>query len=370
MMEENFRCNVLILGKTGTGKSSLLNYLCNENLAKTGAGKPVTGEGIYDFVANINGQEVKIYDSWGIEAGKVQEWKALLDEKLKAHGVDKDIKDWFHSVIYCIQAGGGRIEDIDEEIICKFLSEGYRLTVVLTKADQLRNHESEKDRLIKAIASCVKGMLPASGSKSVLNIVPTCAESKMLRSGESLPFGREDVQKAIFEGWKDTIIERLPKHIVARVQNLISDWEQKERAKLNNVEISGAHDDNIRIYEGITESAREFQRELNEIELQKIINDALEKCKKANTSLENVFGIPEIPSEGHSDPDLKWWEYVLGTLPVLVSKCVDFIKAHIPTYRKEERLKLEVQIKKYADDMKKHALGLERRIANELKVAL
>lgn len=370
MMEENFRCNVLILGKTGTGKSSLLNYLCNENLAKTGAGKPVTGEGIYDFVANINGQEVKIYDSWGIEAGKVREWKTLLDEKLKAHGVDKDIKDWFHSVIYCIQAGGGRIEDIDEEIICKFLSEGYRLIVVLTKADQLRNHEAEKDRLIEAIASCVKGMLPASGSKSVLNIVPTCAERKMLRSGESLPFGKEDVQNAIFEGWKDTIIDRLPKHIVARVCNLISDWENNEIAKLDVIEISGSHDKNESIYNTIKQSAKDFQEIINKTELQKIINDALDKCKKANTSLENVFGIPEIPTDQPCNPIIKWWEYVLLTVPRIVDNFIQMIKDLIPSYKDEERKNLESFIKGYADDMRKHACGLETKLSMELNNVL
>ena len=58
-MEENFRCNVLIMGKTGTGKSTLLNYICDANLAETGSGKPVTGEGIYDIRMSINGQKNK-----------------------------------------------------------------------------------------------------------------------------------------------------------------------------------------------------------------------------------------------------------------------------------------------------------------------
>ena len=49
-MEENFRCNVLIMGKTGTGKSTLLNYICDANLAETGSGKPVTGEGFGEML--------------------------------------------------------------------------------------------------------------------------------------------------------------------------------------------------------------------------------------------------------------------------------------------------------------------------------
>ena len=115
---EDFMCNVLIMGKTGTGKSTLLNYLCETDLAQTGTGKPVTEEGIYDYVAKIKGQEIRIFDSWGIEAGKVERWKDLIKNALKQHGVQCSIADWFHSVIYCVQAGGGRVEDVDVEIKC------------------------------------------------------------------------------------------------------------------------------------------------------------------------------------------------------------------------------------------------------------
>ena len=55
---EDFKCNILILGKTGVGKSSLLNYICGKQLAEAGAGKPKTGKGIYEYSATINGQQV------------------------------------------------------------------------------------------------------------------------------------------------------------------------------------------------------------------------------------------------------------------------------------------------------------------------
>lgn len=42
MIDQRFPINVLILGKTGVGKSSLLNYIFETDKAETGAGRPVT----------------------------------------------------------------------------------------------------------------------------------------------------------------------------------------------------------------------------------------------------------------------------------------------------------------------------------------
>ena len=45
-LEKN-RINVLLIGKSGAGKSALLNYLLGEEAELTGSGKPVTGKGVF-----------------------------------------------------------------------------------------------------------------------------------------------------------------------------------------------------------------------------------------------------------------------------------------------------------------------------------
>ncbi len=137
--------NLLILGKTGVGKSSLLNALVGKEVEETrSASKPVTKRGIFPHEAEIDGKKVIIHDSWGLEVGKDEEWEKIINNALKEKGIDKDIKDWFHSVTYCIQAGGDRIEDFDLKIIKKFLDDKYNVIVALTKADQINEEKEEK----------------------------------------------------------------------------------------------------------------------------------------------------------------------------------------------------------------------------------
>ena len=41
--------NVLVIGRSGVGKSSLLNYLFEREIQKTGSGGAVTRKGIFPF---------------------------------------------------------------------------------------------------------------------------------------------------------------------------------------------------------------------------------------------------------------------------------------------------------------------------------
>ena len=137
--------NLLVLGKTGVGKSSLLNALVGKEVEETrSASKPVTKRGIFPHEAEIDGKKVIIHDSWGLEVGKDEEWEKIINNALKEKGIDKDIKDWFHSVTYCIQAGGYKIQDFDIEIIKQFVDEGYNVIVALTKSDQI-GRQKEKN---------------------------------------------------------------------------------------------------------------------------------------------------------------------------------------------------------------------------------
>ena len=59
--------NIIVAGKTGVGKSTLINSVFQGDLAETGMGKPVT-----DHMRKITkkGVPLAIYDTRGFELGK------------------------------------------------------------------------------------------------------------------------------------------------------------------------------------------------------------------------------------------------------------------------------------------------------------
>lgn len=372
-MAEDFRCNVLIMGKTGTGKSTLLNYLCDSRIAATGAGKPVTGEGIYEYSVLINGQEVRVFDSWGIEAGKVERWKALLDRSLKEHGVQKRMEDWFHSVIYCIQAGGGRVEDIDIEIIRRFLLDGYLLTVVLTKADQFKKNPDAERQMRNVLLDELTSSIPASG-KGRINILSTCAERKKLYDGEvTVPFGKEEVQKAILEGWKETVIERLPKHVVARLCEIVDDWKEEEIQKISLKKVSGLHESNLDLYDEVYQDATAFAGDVK-AETKRILDEAVQSTRKAGTSLSVMLDLDLETMPKQKDSPVKWWEILLGIPVVIVTAIPSFLRGLIrkfsPSSQKNERQQLVAYVEYCANRFSSKCQKLESKIAKELNKTL
>ena len=370
---EDFMCNVLVMGKTGTGKSTLLNYICDADLAQTGTGKPVTGEGIYDYIVKINNQDVRIYDSWGIEAGKVDRWKELISKSLKDHGAQKSIQDWFHSVIYCIQAGGGRVEDIDVEIIRQFLLDGYKITIVLTKADQV--DENEEATMKKVISSELCGKTGNLSKR--LNIVATCAEKKITRSGETHPFGKEEVCNAILDGWRDTILERLPKHVIARVCDYLQTEMQSIKSRVLSYEISGVAEDNSEIFSEIQENISMLTRQIEKEIFPRILKEAAESCHKANLSLKAMLNTSS-DSLAYRQLDrsilrrAEWPPVILVLEPIkyVIRKITDFFKARSEENIARERQRISDYIDQITNELVEKYQAQESTIAKQLVQSL
>ena len=259
--------NLLVLGKTGVGKSSLLNALVGKEVEETrSASKPVTKRGIFPHEAEIDGKKVIIHDSWGLEVGKDEEWEKIINNALKEKGIDKDIKDWFHSVTYCIQAGGYKIQDFDIEIIKQFVDEGYNVIIALTKSDQLG--KAKREEFIEIIKKEVK-----KATKKDIMVITVAGDSEQLdhMTEKPKPSGLEEYKAAILISWREIFINRIPVHIVEKLKKDIENAKSNAPRKGKDKEL--------------TNKIQEYFSNILNANTQKYVRESIEKYYKITADI-------------------------------------------------------------------------------------
>jgi len=154
--------NIMLVGISGVGKSTLINKLFRENLAKTGSIEPVT--------QNINKYTkphypLTVYDTRGfeLEPKTLKSIKKQLMENINLSARTNNPDDVIHCVLYCINAGSRRIEPEEIEFIKSLTDDTASLRVptiiVLTQAYSRKYMENMKN-YIDALSLNVKAVVP------------------------------------------------------------------------------------------------------------------------------------------------------------------------------------------------------------------
>jgi predicted GTPase len=132
--------NILVIGGTGVGKSSLINHVFGEQIAVVGTGEPVTQSiGRYER-ENV---PVVLYDTKGYEIGAEggSEFSSdVIDFALRS----KSSKEPIHIAWYCIQATSARFTDFDIQTIRRLRDQQTPVAIVITKAEMFSEEESKK----------------------------------------------------------------------------------------------------------------------------------------------------------------------------------------------------------------------------------
>jgi GTPase SAR1 family protein len=280
--------NTMVLGQTGVGKSSLINYLYGKEVVRAGTGKPVTGRN--DFtkitVPSPNKPDVKIniFDSWGLESDKAEDWEAVIDKKLIS---DLSFDEMIFAIVYCSSYSNDRVQDFEVKMLMKLLSCGYKVTIALTNADN-SDFEKKKSKFREKYA---KELPNYRGKYSVVDI---CAQAKP-KLGENQPsvqiFGKEELFKELERDFYVNFINV--------VHKLWEKWKNESLGKIDS------------FYESMICEISEFENndplEDNKSKGHKIKKDIHDKMKTLTDDIQS-----KIKSELE---DLKeWHEQAAGAL--------------------------------------------------------
>ncbi|MBO4702422.1 MAG: 50S ribosome-binding GTPase [Lachnospiraceae bacterium] len=160
------KLNIMVMGKTGAGKSTLINNVFSRNLAQTGIGKPVT-QSIRKY--EIEDFPLAIYDTPGLELGGENAIDELLKEskEVLAKGAMRGISESIHCIWYCVSTPSHRFEEAEVEFIKKFLDEANEFCVPVIIV--LTQSYSKKDA--KALMSEIE-----KENLNVVQVVPVLAQ--------------------------------------------------------------------------------------------------------------------------------------------------------------------------------------------------
>ncbi|QDE33522.1 DUF697 domain-containing protein [Microbacterium foliorum] len=161
--DEIGRFNLAIFGKTGVGKSTLINAIFGEEVAPTGVGDPVTmDEHLYIHRSGFLG----LLDTRGLEIGKdTDELIKELSEYLKRMR-QQPLREQIHVAWYCVRSTDRRFEDTEAEFIRRLHALDLPVVAVLTQV-QSRAGEYHTDAL--ALADHIAALdLPIVGGRPIL----------------------------------------------------------------------------------------------------------------------------------------------------------------------------------------------------------
>lgn len=208
--------NIIVAGKTGVGKSTLINAVFKDKLADTGMGKPVT---THMRRISKKGIPLAIYDTRGFELGKeVQgEVKKEVINTISNGLATKDINKTIHCIWYCINTASNRIEPEEIEWL-RELSMDNQITqvpiiVVLTQSFSKKKAQEMRQSLLNE-------------NLDIIQVIPVLAEDYEIEElGVAKAYGLDALIQVMGEALPDELIDTLQHVQIASLE------EKKRRAQ-------------------------------------------------------------------------------------------------------------------------------------------
>lgn len=181
--------NVMLAGRVGVGKSTLVNAIFGQQIAETGVGPSIT-QTIERY--SRSDTPIAVYDTPGIELGIEADLlaKTYLTE-IRAQLGEDDTR--IHFCLYCVRARDERFETVEAEVV-KALAKDVLVALVLTQCPT-----SEDPRASKFAQYLDSLALPVLDEKCFM----TLAEEDRVAGVKLAPFGLADLVSSIYHQLPD-----------------------------------------------------------------------------------------------------------------------------------------------------------------------
>lgn len=212
--------NVVILGKSGDGKSTLINAVLGVQISETGAGLPVTQE-IFSY--KVPRSQLRLFDTKGFEVKDSQKTVDAVAQFINECSRDADINKRVHCVWICVNAQSSRWEPVHQKFVslCRELDIPCIVTVTQCYGDYERYVEIIQDNVPKKVL-----------------VIPSLAKALGLPDGSTIdPWGVSDLTKqtsSLGNSFKVRLAEKKARieRELAEQKALLKKKESKEKRRL------------------------------------------------------------------------------------------------------------------------------------------
>lgn len=183
------KTNILIVGKTGVGKSTLINAVFRDNLATTGIGKPCTQ---YTKEITKEGVPVSIFDTKGLE---LKDYKTIISELegfILERRNEQNPNRQIHAAWVCIQESTPRVEDAEIELTEMLYNQQIPVIAVLTKASQDNGFSKKVEDLLPNAKNIIRVRAIETVFDGGIKMPPMNLEELVNLTHEVLPEGKRN----------------------------------------------------------------------------------------------------------------------------------------------------------------------------------